>query len=148
MTRCFCNLHCTKNEVFRKLRIWSTLQKKSLMENFIFFTVPDYIQLYFHNYGCQLFSLISLTLFSVGLTDSYSKIINKLAQLLKKISIMLYIVVSFHILICCLNLSKEFRFSYRFGTMFHIILPLKHSACVPYCVVFVLDNLSRLLWKD
>ena len=51
-------------------------------------------------------------------------------------------VVGFHILICCLNLSKEFRFLYRFGTVFHIILPLKHSASVPYCEVFVLGNLS------
>ena len=39
--------------------------------------------------------------------------------------------VGFDILIC-LNLSKEFRFLYRFGTVFHIILPLKHSAFVPY----------------
>ena len=40
------------------------------------------------------FHLISLTLFSVGLTNSDSKITNFLI----------------HILICCLNLSKEFRF--------------------------------------
>ena len=37
--------HCTKNEVFRtKVRIWSHLQKKSLMENFIFCAVPRTIK--------------------------------------------------------------------------------------------------------
>ena len=61
------------------------------------------------------FHLISLTLFSVGLTNSDSKITNFLI----------------HILICCLNLSKEFRFLYRFRTVFHIILSLKHSASLP-----------------
>ena len=54
--------------------------------------------------------------------------------------------VGFDILIC-LNLSKEFRFLYRFGTVFHIVLPLKHSASVPYREVFVLSNVSMLLFQ-
>ena len=56
-------------------------------------------------------------------------------------------VVGFHILICCLNLSKKFRFLHRFGTVFHIILPLKHSAPVACRKVFVLGNLSMLLFR-
>ena len=56
-------------------------------------------------------------------------------------------VAGFHILISCLNLSKDFRFSYRFGTGFHIAIPLKHSASVPYRGVFVLGNLSRMLFR-
>ena len=43
-------------------------------------------------------------------------------------------VVGFHILIWFLNSSKEFRFLYRFGTVLHVILPLKHIACVCVCV--------------
>ena len=40
-------------------------------------------------------------------------------------------VVGFHISIYCLNSSKDIRFLYRFvGTVFHIILPLKDSACI------------------
>ena len=46
----------------------------------------------------------------------------------------------------CLNLSKEFRFLYQFGTVFHITLTLKHSASVSYREVFVLGNLSRLFF--
>ena len=33
---CGSGWHCTKNEVFQNLRIWSHLLKKSLIENFIF----------------------------------------------------------------------------------------------------------------
>ena len=33
------NSHCTKNEVFTELQIWSHLLKKTLMENFIFCAV-------------------------------------------------------------------------------------------------------------
>ena len=81
--------------------------------------------------GLKKSHLISLTLISVGLTNSDSKITNFLI----------------HILICCLNLSKEFRFLYRFGAVFHIILSLKHRASVPCRELFVLGNLSRLLFR-
>ena len=43
-----------------------------------------------------------------------------------------------------LNLYKEFRFLYRFGTVFHIILPLKHNTSAQYREVFVFGNLSTL----
>ena len=56
-------------------------------------------------------------------------------------------IVGFHILILCLSLYKEFRFLYRFGIVLHIILPLKHSASLPYHEVFVLGNLSMLLFQ-
>ena len=61
----FIVFHCTKNEVFfskwdqirKNLRIWSLLLKKSLMENFIFCAVFDFLK--FNNNQTEYFAFYS-----------------------------------------------------------------------------------------
>ena len=56
-------------------------------------------------------------------------------------------VVGFHSLMCFLKSSILSMFLILFGTVFHIRLPLKQSACVPYLEVMVSGNFSNCLLR-